>query len=76
MNGVTYSVVVYAYSKAGNRSDASAAVTGTPQPVARLLGPVPGSAAAPSSGGCASGSAGALALLGTAALLALARRKK
>ena len=75
VNGVTYSVVVYAYSKAGNRSEASAAVSGTPQPVSDFWDQYRQSGGG-EKGGCASGSAGALALLGTAALLALARRKK
>ncbi len=75
VNGVTYSVVVYAYSKAGNPSAASAAVSGTPLPVADFW-KVYRQAGGAERGGCASGPAGALALLGTAALLALARRKK
>ncbi len=75
VNGVTYDVVVYAYSDAGNRSEASAPVTGTPQPVADFWEHYQASGGA-EEGGCASGPAGALALLGTAALLALARRKK
>lgn len=75
VNGVTYSVVVYAYSKAGNQSAASAAVTGTPLPVSDFWD-VYRQRGGTEEGGCASGPAGALALLGTAALLALARRKK
>lgn len=75
VNGVTYEVVVYAYSDAGNRSEASAVVTGTPQPVSDFWEHYQASGGA-EGGGCASGPAGALALLGTAALLALARRKK
>ncbi len=75
VNGVAYTVVVYAFSKAGNRSDPSAAVTATPQPVADFWDQYRARGGA-ERGGCASGSAGALALLGTAALLALARRKK
>lgn len=75
VNGVTYTVVVYAFSAAGNRSEASAAVTGTPQSVSDFFDRYQQSGGA-EEGGCASGSAGALALLGTAALLALARRKQ
>lgn len=75
VNGVTYSVVVYAYSKAGNPSAASAAVSGTPLPVADFWD-VYRQRGGTERGGCASGAGGALALLGTAALLALSRRKK
>lgn len=75
VNGVPYTVVVYAFSEAGNRSDASASATGTPQPVADFWD-VYRQRGGTEKGGCSSGSAGALALLGTAALLALARRKK
>jgi hypothetical protein len=75
VNGVTYSVVVYAYSAAGNPSPASAAVAGTPLPVSDFWD-VYRQSGGPERGGCASGPAGAAALLGTAALLALARRKK
>lgn len=75
VNGVAYDVVVYAFSDAGNRSEPSAAVTGTPQPVSDFWEHYRASGGR-EEGGCASGSAGALALLGTAALLALARRKQ
>ena len=75
VNGVTYSVVVFAYSKAGNPSQASTAVPGTPLPVSDFWD-VYRQSGGTESGGCASGPAGAAALLGSAALLALARRKK
>jgi hypothetical protein len=75
VNGVPYTVVVYAFSKAGNRSDPSIAATGTPQPVADFWDRYRQSGG-PENGGCSGGPGGALALVGTAALLALARRKK
>ncbi len=75
-NGVAYTVTVTAYSKGGNPSNAVAASEPvTPGPVEdywdwyKLQGGT-------ETGGCASGSAGALALAGVAALLAIRRRSK
>jgi MYXO-CTERM domain-containing protein len=72
--GVTYSVVVYAYSLGGNPSPASNALTGETSPVLDFW-EVYQDAGGRDEGGCASGSAGPLALLGVAALLRLRRRK-
>lgn len=74
-NGTEYSVVVYALSVGGNPSVASDPGTGTPQPVddfwehyQNLQGR--------EEGGCGTGGAGPLALLGVAALLVRLRRRK
>jgi MYXO-CTERM domain-containing protein len=75
-NGTEYSVVVYAYSIGGNQSDASSP--------AALATPVAGAdfwdvykdRGGQEQGGCASGGAGALGLLGAVAGLVLRRRKR
>jgi uncharacterized protein (TIGR03382 family) len=74
-NFVAYTINVYAVSEAGNVSDKSDDVTGTPAAVLdwwewyRLNGGL-------DSGGCGAGGAGPLALLGVAALLAALRRRR
>jgi MYXO-CTERM domain-containing protein len=72
--GTSYSVVVYAYSLGGNESPPSAAMGGTPGPVYDFWETYK-NAGGRDDGGCASGAAGPLALLGVAALLRLRRRK-
>jgi uncharacterized protein (TIGR03382 family) len=72
-NGTQYDVTVVAYSVGGNPSGASAAVPGTPMPGADFWEVY--RAAGGTEGGCSSGAGGALALLGTASLLVLRRRK-
>jgi uncharacterized protein (TIGR03382 family) len=75
VNGVTYKVVVFAYSLAGNQSAASEEQRGTPQPVDDFWDSYVG-AGGREQGGCATGSAGTLALLAAAAALAVLRRRK
>jgi MYXO-CTERM domain-containing protein len=72
--GTTYSVVVFAFSLGGNPSPASNAMDGTPSPVDDFWETYLNSGGR-DDGGCATGSAGPLALLGVAALLRLRRRK-
>jgi hypothetical protein len=69
-NFTTYSVTVRAISVGGNLSDPSFAVSGTPAPSAGFLEVYGGV----EKGGCSTGTAGALALLGTALVLAVRRR--
>jgi hypothetical protein len=73
-NGTAYNVGVIAYSVGGNPSTLSQTVIATPMPGADFW-EVYKDAGGTEGGGCASGAAGALALLGTASLLALRRRK-
>lgn len=71
-NGVTYDVVVYAFSPGGNQSDVSNTVSGTPVEILdfwRLYRAVGGR----EGGGCASGAGGLAALL---ALVPLALRRR
>lgn len=74
-NFVTYTINVYAVSEAGNVSDKSDDVTGTPTAVLdwwewyQLNGGV-------DDGGCGAGGAGPLAVVGVAALLAALRRRR
>ncbi len=75
-NGTAYDVVVYAVSVGGNRSAASAAATGTPQPVDDFWDTYQNQAGAREQGGCGTGGTGAFALLGAAALLVPLRRRK
>ncbi len=74
VNGTTYDVVVIAFSIGGNPSPDSAPAQGIPQPSANFWDVYKDRGGA-EQGGCASGPAGAFALLGTASLLALRRRK-
>jgi MYXO-CTERM domain-containing protein len=74
VNGTLYSVTVIAISLAGSESDPSQAVTGTPQPTEDFWDWYQGRGGV-EQGGCTSGAAGALALLGAAALLRVRRRK-
>ncbi len=72
INGVTYDVVVFAFSAFNNRSAASSPVaTGTPEPVIDFWTAYK-NAGGVEPGGCAAGSAGALAPL----LLPLALRRR
>jgi uncharacterized protein (TIGR03382 family) len=70
-NFTTYSVTVRAASIGGNLSDPSFAVSGTPAPSGGFLDVYGGV----ETGGCSTGTAGAVALLGTASLLLIRRRK-
>jgi MYXO-CTERM domain-containing protein len=72
--GTTYSVVVYAFSLGGNQSVASAAFSATPAPVDDFWETYV-KAGGTDDGGCASGSAGPLALLAVGSLVLLRRRK-
>lgn len=72
--GTTYTIVVYAYSLGGNQSDASAPRMATPAPVLDFWEAYK-TAGGTDDGGCASGGAGPLALLGVASLLLLRRRR-
>ncbi len=70
-NGVTYTVVVFAFSQFSNRSQASGSTTGMPQPVVDFWTGYK-NAGGVEPGGCAAGSAGMLAPL----LLPLALRRR
>lgn len=72
-NGTTYDVWVVAYSEAGNPSDASALVAGTPQPVYDFY-ELYRAAGGTETGGCGHGPAGVVGFL-LAALPLLARRR-
>lgn len=74
VNGVTYTVEVYAISGAGNESEKSAPAEGTPDGVMNFF-ELYRSKGGVEQGGCGTGSAGTLALAAVAALLALARRR-
>ena len=75
-NGTEYSVVVYAYSIGGNQSDPSSpAVNATPVPGADFWD-VYKNRGGQEQGGCSTGGAGALGLLGAAGLLALRWRTR
>jgi uncharacterized protein (TIGR03382 family) len=75
-NNTTYDVVVFAVSIGGNASAASAAAQGTPLPSDNFWEFYRNQSGANEQGGCASGGAGALALLFVAAGLVLSRRRK
>jgi MYXO-CTERM domain-containing protein len=72
VNGTTYDVTVAALSAAGNPSPESNALPGTPIPADDFWDRY-SAAGGQEQGGCASGAAGPLALLGLAALLARRR---
>jgi hypothetical protein len=72
-DGVTYRVVVHAYSLAGNESAASASDDASPAPVDDFWDAYV-RAGGVDDGGCSTGSAGPLALLAAAAHLRLRRR--
>lgn len=74
-NLVEYQVTVIAFSSADNASDPSDPLPGTPRPVADFWEHYDASGGR-EEGGCASGPAGALGILGAALALALARRHK
>ena len=72
-NGTTYDVWVVAYSEAGNPSDASALVAGTPQPVYDFY-ELYRAEGGTETGGCAQGPAGFLGFALAALPLLLGRR--
>jgi hypothetical protein len=74
-NNTTYDVIVVAYSVGGNPSGASAAVQGQPVPTAGFW-TVYKAAGGVEEGGCSTGAAGALSMLGAASLIAIRRRKR
>lgn len=76
INGVPYTFSVWARSPAGNESDTPGTGTGTPVPVANFWDVYHGTYGGREQGGCSAGSAGPVALLGVAALLAALRRRK
>lgn len=71
---VPYTIRVWARSEAGNESETPAETSGTPVPVSDFWD-VYTAAGGREQGGCASGSAGSLAILGLAGLLAALRRR-
>lgn len=73
--GVEYQVRVIAFSSADNASEPSDPVPGTPVPVQDFFEHYQASGGQ-EQGGCASGPAGALGILGAALALALHRRRK
>jgi hypothetical protein len=73
-NGTTYDVVVVAITDAGNESPASAAVQGTPVIVNDFWRLYQEQGRPGETGGCQTGRAGGLALLGVAVLLLRRRR--
>jgi hypothetical protein len=75
VEGVEYQVTVIAFSDADNESEPSAAVPGTPVPVEDFFEHY-GASGGQEQGGCASGPAGALGILGAALALAFHRRRK
>lgn len=74
-NNQSYGVVVYAYSAAGNESQPSAPVLGTPLPVNDFWKDYQ-ARGGKETGGCAAGGAGALALLSVAALAGRRRSRR
>jgi hypothetical protein len=75
VNSVVYAVTVRAFSKAGNASNPSAAVNGTPGAVNDFWDAYK-AAGGRDNGGCASGLAGPLAMALVAGALALSRRRR
>lgn len=73
-NNVPYAVTVQSVSQGGNGSEASAAVNGTPLPGEDFWKWYKDHGGA-ETGGCSTGAAGGLALLGVASLLAFCRRR-
>jgi hypothetical protein len=73
--GVEYQVTVIAFSSADNESAPSAALPGTPVPVEDFF-EYYGDSGGREQGGCSSGPAGALGILGAALALAFKRRRK
>ncbi len=73
VNDVPYSVVVYAYSASGTESLGSDPVSGTPLPTEDFFSYYRAQGGR-EQGGCGTGGAAALSLLGAAALLAARRR--
>jgi hypothetical protein len=74
-NNQSYGVVVYAYSAAGNESQPSAPVLGTPLPVNDFWKDYQ-TRGGKETGGCAAGGAGALALLSLAAVAGRRRSRR
>jgi hypothetical protein len=74
-NNVPYDVTVRAFDAAGNVGVPSTAVSGTPLPVDDFWNTYQ-KAGGQETGGCGTGAAGVLGLLGAAAGLAVARRRK
>lgn len=74
-NGVAYEVTVTAFSEADSASEPSDPMIGTPVPVLDF-GEFYDASGGREEGGCASGPAGALAIVGAALALALHRRRK
>ncbi len=74
VNGATYDVEIYSRSQAGNESAPSAVVRGTPVASSGTVPRLP-RPRGDGSGGCATGAAAPVALLGVAALLARVRRR-
>jgi hypothetical protein len=75
VNGQTYSVTVRSFSTASNESGPSAAVEATPTPVLDFFNTYKADGGR-ETGGCASGSAGVLALAALGGFLAMARRRR
>jgi len=74
-NGVVYNVTVRGFDPAGNPSPASAALQGTPETVSDFWDEYR-SRGGKETGGCSSGAAGILALLGAAVAPLVTRRRK
>jgi uncharacterized protein (TIGR03382 family) len=74
VNNVEYQVRVYAFSSADNRSAASEAGVGTPMLVRDFFAIYREDFGGREEGGCASGAAGLLALLGVGSALLFRRR--
>ncbi len=74
-NGVEYTINVFARSRAGNESVESDDLLATPVPVSDFWDVYTGLEGHREQGGCGTGSAGPVALLGVAGLLAALRRR-
>jgi hypothetical protein len=75
VNEVQYQISVYARSQAGNENETPAQGFGTPVAVANFWTVYHDAFGGQEKGGCSSGAAGPVALLGVAALLAALRRR-